>query len=51
VPRRQVIDECHEAVVAGRAPLHDGDWGAATMEVCIALQRSSRERCELTLPI
>lgn len=49
VPRREVIDECYEAVVNGRAPLHDGAWGTATMEVCVALLRSSQERREIML--
>jgi phthalate 4,5-cis-dihydrodiol dehydrogenase len=49
VPRREVIDECYEAIVNGVAPLHDGNWGAATMEVCIALLRSSREQREIVL--
>jgi phthalate 4,5-cis-dihydrodiol dehydrogenase len=49
VPRREVIDECYEAVVNGRAPLHDGMWGLATMEVCMALLRSSQERREIVL--
>jgi phthalate 4,5-cis-dihydrodiol dehydrogenase len=49
VPRREVIDECYEAVFNGTAPLHDGAWGIATMEVCFALLRSSRERREVML--
>jgi phthalate 4,5-cis-dihydrodiol dehydrogenase len=49
VPRREVIDECYAAVVNGVAPLQDGNWGTATMEVCLALLRSSRERCEILL--
>ena len=40
----------YEAVVNGRAPQHDGRWGLATMEVCMALLRSSRERQEIVLP-
>lgn len=49
VPRREVIDECYDAIVHGIAPLHDGNWGADTMRVCIALHRSSRERREIVL--
>ena len=49
VPRREVIDECYEAVINGAAPVHDGAWGMATMEVCFALLRSSRDRREIVL--
>jgi phthalate 4,5-cis-dihydrodiol dehydrogenase len=49
VPRAEVIDELHEAVVNGRAPLHGGEWAMATLEVCLAILRSARERRELAL--
>ena len=43
VPRAEVIDELYDAVVHGRAPLHNGAWATATMEVCIAMRRAARE--------
>jgi phthalate 4,5-cis-dihydrodiol dehydrogenase len=43
VPRAEVIDELYVAVVHGRPPLHDGAWGTATLEVCLAMLQSSRE--------
>ena len=49
VPRAEVIDELHEAVVNARAPLHGGEWAMATLEVCLAILRSARERRELAL--
>jgi phthalate 4,5-cis-dihydrodiol dehydrogenase len=49
VPRVEVIDELHAAVVQGRAPLHDGRWGMATLEVCLAMQASAREGRDITL--
>jgi phthalate 4,5-cis-dihydrodiol dehydrogenase len=49
VPRAEVIDELYGAIVEGRAPLHSGEWGLATMEVCLAILRSAREQKELTL--
>ena len=49
VPRAEVIDELYEAVVDGRAPLHDGQWAMATLEVCLAMLRSSRERKDIAL--
>ena len=44
-----VIDELYDAVVTGRSPLHDGRWGRATMEVCLAALTSSRNRREIIL--
>jgi phthalate 4,5-cis-dihydrodiol dehydrogenase len=41
VPRAEVIDELCAAVFDGRAPLHDGRWGLATLEVCLAMLRSA----------
>jgi phthalate 4,5-cis-dihydrodiol dehydrogenase len=49
VPRREVIDELHGAVVQGIAPLHDGAWAMATLEACLAILRSSREGREIAL--
>ena len=49
VPRAEVIDELHAAIVEGRPPLHDGRWSRATLEVCLALATSSREQREVTL--
>jgi len=44
-----VIDEFYEAIVCGIAPLHDGAWGRATVEVALALVASARERREIVL--
>ena len=49
VPREEVIDELHAAVVDGVAPLHDGRWGMATLEVCLAMRTSARERRDIAL--
>jgi phthalate 4,5-cis-dihydrodiol dehydrogenase len=49
VQRAEVIDELHAAVVDGKPPRHDGDWGAATLEVCLAILRSAREGREIAL--
>lgn len=49
VPRAEVIDELCDAVFAGRAPLHDGPWGLATLEVCLAMLQSAREGREVAL--
>ena len=49
VPRAEVIDELYAAVVHGRAPLHDGAWAMATLEVCLAILRSAREGRDVAL--
>jgi phthalate 4,5-cis-dihydrodiol dehydrogenase len=43
VPRAEVIDELYSAAVEGKAPLHNGDWAMATLEVMLEILRSSRE--------
>jgi len=45
----RVIDELHDAFASGRAPLHNGRWGKATMEVALAVLQSARERREIFL--
>jgi phthalate 4,5-cis-dihydrodiol dehydrogenase len=47
VPRIGVIDELYAALVDGTPPRHDGEWGLATVEVCIAMLRSAREGKEI----
>jgi phthalate 4,5-cis-dihydrodiol dehydrogenase len=49
VPRAEVIDELYRAVVHGEAPLHDGAWAMATLEVMLAILRSAREGRDVTL--
>jgi phthalate 4,5-cis-dihydrodiol dehydrogenase len=49
VPRIEVIDELYDAIVNARAPAHGGDWALATLEVCLAMLRSARERREIPL--
>jgi phthalate 4,5-cis-dihydrodiol dehydrogenase len=49
VPRAEVIDELYDAIVHGRAPLHDGIWAMATLEVCLAVLQSAREGRDITL--
>jgi len=49
VPRVEVIDELYAAVVHGRPPLHDGRWGMATLEVCVAMLTSVREKRDVAL--
>jgi phthalate 4,5-cis-dihydrodiol dehydrogenase len=49
IPRVEVIDELHAAMFGDRAPLHDGRWGLATLEVCLAMLESSRSGREVRL--
>ncbi len=49
VPRAEVIDELYDAAVHGRPPVHSGEWGMATLEVCLAILRSAAEGCELEM--
>ena len=49
VPRAEVADELHAAVVAGRPPLHSGRWGRATLEICRAILQSAREGRDIGL--
>lgn len=41
VPRAEVVDELHAAIVLGKPPLHDGAWGLATLELCLAVLKSA----------
>jgi phthalate 4,5-cis-dihydrodiol dehydrogenase len=49
VPRAEVIDELCDAIFNGRPTLHTGEWGMATMEVCLAMLQSSRDGREISL--
>ena len=49
VPRRDVITELVEAVWHDRLPLHSGEWGLASLEVCLAILESGRSCREIEL--
>jgi phthalate 4,5-cis-dihydrodiol dehydrogenase len=49
VPRGEVLDELCAAVLDGTPPLHDGVWGMATLEACLAILQSAREGREVAL--
>lgn len=46
-----VIEELVDAVVHGVPPIHDGAWGRATMEVCLALRDAAESRGEVRLRV
>lgn len=45
--RGDVIDELYEAVVNDKPLVHDGHWARATVEVCLGILQSARERKEV----
>lgn len=48
-PRELVLDELHHAIAGMRGPLHDGEWGMATLEACVAALESSSSGREIGL--
>ena len=49
IPRRGAIDELYDVVMRGERPVHTGEWGMATLEVCLAILRSAAEGREISL--
>lgn len=49
VPRFEVVDELLGTVRHRHAPLHDGAWGRATLQICLAMLESAREQREVEL--
>ncbi len=47
--REAEVEELYDAVVKGRPVFHGGRWGAATLEVCLAMLESAKERKEIYL--
>lgn len=43
------LEELYQAVRFGKPLTHDGVWGQATLEVCLAIQESARTRAEIDL--
>jgi phthalate 4,5-cis-dihydrodiol dehydrogenase len=48
-PRDLVLDEFHDAIAGRRTPIHDGRWGLANLEVCVAAIQSAETGREVTL--
>lgn len=46
IPRTEVIDVLYQAVMFGEAPVHSGEWGRATTEVCLAILESARTQAD-----
>jgi phthalate 4,5-cis-dihydrodiol dehydrogenase len=47
--REAEVEELYNAVVHNRPVFHDGRWGAATLEVCLAMLESAEQRKEIFL--
>jgi len=47
--RRGELEELYNAVVLGKPIRHSGPWGMATLEVCLAIMQSAKERKEIFL--
>jgi phthalate 4,5-cis-dihydrodiol dehydrogenase len=47
--RRAELEELYNAIVLDKPIFHDGRWGMATLEVCLAMMQSARERREIML--
>jgi len=47
--RRAELEELYDAVVRGKPVWHDGRWGMATLEVCLAIMNSARKHQEIRL--
>ena len=47
--REAEVEELYGAVAKGRPVFHGGRWGAATLEVCLAMLESAKERKEIFL--
>ena len=47
--REAEVEELYNAVVHNRPVFHDGRWGAATLEVCLAMLESAEKRQEIFL--
>jgi phthalate 4,5-cis-dihydrodiol dehydrogenase len=49
IPRAEVVDELYAAAMSGTAPLHSGEWGLATLEICLAILESAKSGSEVQL--
>ena len=49
VTRQEVVDELWQVLRRGQVPVHDGRWGRATTEACLALLESAHRQADVTL--
>jgi len=48
-PLKVELEDFREAVTTDKPVPHDGRWGKATLEVCLAILQSNQERREVSL--
>ena len=48
-PLKVELDEFHRSITESQPMPHDGKWGKATLEVCLAMLQSSRDQSEVRL--
>ena len=49
LPAADPDDELADAVLLDRPPRHDGAWGRATLEACLAILESARRQADVAL--
>jgi phthalate 4,5-cis-dihydrodiol dehydrogenase len=49
IPRKEVVDELYGAAMSGTPPLHSGEWGLATLEICLAILEAAKTGREIEL--
>ncbi|HET7887141.1 MAG TPA: Gfo/Idh/MocA family oxidoreductase [Bradyrhizobium sp.] len=49
IPRAEVVDELYAAAMLDQAPLHSGEWGLATLEICLAILQAAKSGSEVKL--
>jgi phthalate 4,5-cis-dihydrodiol dehydrogenase len=49
IPRAEVVDELTAAAMSGTEPLHSGEWGLATLEICLGILESAKSGSEVEL--
>ena len=49
IGRRAELEELYNGVVLGKPIYHDGTWGMATLEVCLAVMESANQHKEIQL--
>ena len=49
IPRSEVVDELYDAAMSGTPPLHSGEWGLATLEICLAMLEAAKTGREVEL--
>jgi len=49
IPRAEVVDELYAAAMLDQDPLHSGEWGLATLEICLGILEAAKAGQEVAL--